>query len=268
LKIVALIAVRNEELYIKRCLEHLESQGIETCIIDNGSTDRTLKIAESFASRGVFRIEHLPYNGQFELMEQLRYKEKLAKEINADWFIHQDADEIREAPKPFKTLKEGFEAADNQGFNAVNFDEFDFLPTTPEESFEDRNYVKEMKYYYFLEARPQHHIKAWKKTSHQIDLVSTGGHLVDFKGIKVFPVPFILRHYMALSLAHANNKYGYRKFSSKELAKGWHKSRKIFSINNFVLPRRGELKMKTEDNDWDRSDPWLKHKCFGDYEWK
>lgn len=47
-------------------------------------------------------------------------EEKLAAEINADWFIHHDADEIREAPSPYKTLKEGIEDADRQGYMDCN----------------------------------------------------------------------------------------------------------------------------------------------------
>lgn len=45
LKVVALLTIRNEERYLSRCLEHLSSQKIEICVIDNGSTDQSLKIA-------------------------------------------------------------------------------------------------------------------------------------------------------------------------------------------------------------------------------
>jgi glycosyltransferase involved in cell wall biosynthesis len=265
MRIAALIAVRNEELYIKRCLEHLESQGIETCLIDNGCTDKTIEIARSFMGRGLFRIDELPFNGFLDLETLLHYKEKLAMEIDADWFIHHDADEIREAPKPYRTLKEGIEAMDKRGYNAINFDEFVFMPTGQEESFEGKDYVEEMKHYYFIEPRPQHRINAWKKSKVPVDLTSMGGHLVDFKGIKVSPVHFILRHYIVLSLAHANQKYGARKFLPKLLARGWHVSRKNFCPGNFILPRRESLKLKTADNDWDKTDPWLKHISFGAY---
>jgi hypothetical protein len=75
----------------------------------------------------------------------------------------QDADEIREAPPPYSTLREGLEGADREGFNAVNFDEFVFLPTSEEESFEGTDYVASMEYYYFFEPRPLRQVKAWKK---------------------------------------------------------------------------------------------------------
>src|SRR4030066_1080142 len=109
MRVAALLTVRNEELYLAHCLEHLMSQGIETCLIDNDSTDRTLEIARKFLGRGVFRIEHFPFRGYYKWQNCLLDKERLAIEIDADWFIHHDADEIRQAPNPYKTLLEGIE---------------------------------------------------------------------------------------------------------------------------------------------------------------
>src|SRR5687768_918332 len=114
MRIVALLTVRNEALYMARCLEHLYRQGIETCVIDNESTDETLSIVKGFMARGVFRIETQAYPGYFDLVGQLMLKEKLINEIDADWFIHYDADEIREAPLPYTTLRHGIEAADRE----------------------------------------------------------------------------------------------------------------------------------------------------------
>lgn len=263
LKVVALLTVRNEELHLERCLKHLYSQGIETCLIDNGSTDRTLEIAKSFLERGVFRIEHLPFHGCFEWEKILLNEEKLASEINADWFIHHDADEIREAPKPYISLLEGIQDADRQGYNAINFDEFVFIPTSDDEDFEGKDYVKEMQYYYFFEPYPLRRVNAWKKTAN-IDLHSSGGHRVEFAGQKIFPVSFILRHYIVLSKHHAIAKYGNRVFSEAELAKGWHGDRKKFSAEKIKFYGRDSL--KKIDNfsqwNWDKSDPWVKHEIF------
>ena len=50
MKVVALLAVRNEEYYMEKCLTYLYEQGIETCLIDNESTDRTLEIAQDFGT--------------------------------------------------------------------------------------------------------------------------------------------------------------------------------------------------------------------------
>ena len=151
MRVVALLAIRNEENYIERCLEHLYEQAVETCLIDNGSTDRTLEIAKSFLKKGVFRIEYLPYSGIYEWKKILKFKGSLAHEINSDWFIHHDGDEIREAPSPYANLIEAIKDADEKDCNAINSDEFVFIPTSDDEEFEGKDYVREMKYYYFFD---------------------------------------------------------------------------------------------------------------------
>ncbi len=234
--VVALITVRNEELYLDRCIRHLVSQGVYVCIIDNDSTDNTKAIAESFLGKGVIRVERFPYPGHFDWSGILKKKEKLAQEITADWFIHYDADEIREAPKPYKTLLEGIQEADRQGYNAINFDEFVFLPTDDYESYEATDYVKEMQYYYFFEPKPLHRLNAWKSGDFKVDLHSSGGHRVEFEELKIFPFPFILRHYIGLSKKHLIDKYVSRPYSPEEVDKlGWHRKRASFSPEKLVL---------------------------------
>lgn len=261
LRIVALLTCRNEELYIKRCLTHLHKQGIETCLIDNESTDNTVKIAKKFLRKGLFRIVTQPYPGYFDLVAQLKLKEELIKEIDADWFIHHDADEIREAPAPYKSLRKGIEEADKQCYNAINFDEFVFLPTTFEENFENMDYVKKMKYYYFFEPGPMRRINAWKNLNIEIDLINSGGHKVNFDGIKIFPENFILRHYIVLSKDHAISKYySSRVFSMKEhKERGWHGSRMTFTPDKLNFPKKDTLKKYNKKELWDTSDIWLKH---------
>jgi glycosyltransferase involved in cell wall biosynthesis len=133
MKVIALLAVRNERLYIKRCLEHLEKQNVHVCLINNDSSDDTLSIAKTFLDRNVVQIERVPYRGSFELAGLLKRKEELSRELDADWFIHHDADEIRESPYPGLTLHQALERADKAGSTAVNFDEFVFLPCREDE---------------------------------------------------------------------------------------------------------------------------------------
>ncbi|MGL5082747.1 MAG: glycosyltransferase [Microcoleaceae cyanobacterium] len=257
-KVIALLTVRNEEMYLDRCLNHLYNEGIETCLIDNSSSDCTLEIAQSFFNRGVIRIEHFPFDGKFELQKICRNEERLAREINADWFMHHDADEIRQAPAPYKTLLEGIKDADSQGYNAINFDEFVFLPTEDEECFEGRDYVEEMKYYYFFEPTPQRRINIWKKTN-EIELYSSGGHQADFLGRRVFPTSFILRHYIVLSRNHAITKYTKRIHSEADLSKGWMLDRANFTPEKLNFPSKNQLKRINESGIWDKSYPWTEH---------
>jgi glycosyltransferase involved in cell wall biosynthesis len=263
LRIVALLAIRNEEVFIERCLEHLFQNGIYTYIIDNESTDRSISIAKKFLNRGVIDIETIAYNGVFDLRGQLERKQQLAQEIEADWFIHHDADEIRYAPSSFATLHDGILHADRKGYNAINFDEFVFMPTSKNQSFEGKDYVSEMHYYYYFGPKTLRRINAWKNTSNKIDLVSSGGHAIHFEGIKIFPENFILRHYLALSFAHACKKYeNTHVYKSSEIFRGWFAARSTFKKEHCKFPDRNQLKKTTEIIDLDTSEPWKNHPIF------
>jgi glycosyltransferase involved in cell wall biosynthesis len=259
MRIVALLAVRNEEYYLERCLKYLYEQGIEICLIDNESTDRTLEIAKDYLHRGLFRIEHVPFTGIFEWIKILEYKCRLAQEIDADWFIHHDADEIREAPKPFTSIEEGIKDADEKGYNAINSDEFVFTPTSDEEAYEGKDYVNEMKYYYYFKPNRLHRVNIWKKTDAKVDLTASGGHSVMFKNRHLYPKNFILRHYILLSKEHAVEKYGNRNYDPKELAKGMNVKRAELEPKGIKFPEREKLKLKSGKEEWDRTDPWDNH---------
>jgi glycosyltransferase involved in cell wall biosynthesis len=265
MRIVALLGVRNEELYMERCLEHLFQQGVEICVIDNGSTDGTLQIAGRFLGRGVFRIEQLPFPGYFDLVGQLKFQEQLATEIDADWFIHHDADEIREAPTNFATLREGIVAADADGYSAIDFEEFVFIPTSVEDQFENTDYVANMRHYYFFSPCDLHRVNAWKKTTAVQTLVRTAGHQIEFSGRRIYPTKFILRHYIALSDSHVRRKYGKeRVYSQREIEeRGWHRARSEFIADQFRLPAIHHVKsLRPGSNMLDRSDPKTKHLIF------
>ncbi|MEM7163999.1 MAG: glycosyltransferase [Planctomycetota bacterium] len=266
MKIVALFCCYNEGHGLARSLEHLHSQGVESYIIDNDSTDDTRAIAESFRGRGVIGIERLPRRGVFELAVLMKRKEELHRELGADWYINQDADEVREAPKPYRTLAEGLEAVDAAGYTAVDFDEFVFLPTKPSDDFNRRDYIAEMRHYCYL--RPQDgsvvQIRAWKNTGQEIDLVSSGGHHVQFDGLKVAPERFALRHYIALSYDLAVQKYCKRTYSQEEFDnKGWHGARAVIRQDELRLPSADELCTYIDGEDWDRSNPLPSLPLFG-----
>lgn len=258
MRIVALLAVRNEELYLARCLEHLLDHGLEVHLIDHGSTDATVAIAREFARHGRVTVESFPYRGSYEWGKLLQRKEQLARQLDADWFIHHDADEIRQPPPPWRTLAEGVAAVDAAGFNAIDFAEMVFTPTGREQSFAGRDYVAEMRHYYYFAPRPEHRVNAWKNLG-PVDLASAGGHRVEFTGRRIFPQRFILRHYVFLSFAHLCRKYGERTFDPAELARGWHGQRASFRPEGVRFPPREFFKVLGEDGLFDFSHPCDRH---------
>lgn len=270
MKIVALVCHRNGELYLRRLLEHVASQGVLACVIDNDSTDGSRAISAEYAERGVvIRQERLPFEGVFDVRRIMCLKERLAREIEADWFVHWDVDEIKEAPAPYATLAEGIEDVDRRGYDAIDFDEFVFVPTTDEEAYEGRDYVAEMKYYYYFKPREQHRINAWKRQPGPVDLHTFNGHRVEFPGRKLFPEPFVLRHYIALSRAHALAKYAGRVHDAARIERTtWRDPRISFSPAKLRLVPKERLKEYRGDGSWDRSDPWKEHPLLGERQWK
>jgi len=264
MRVVALMTVRNEEQYLERCIKHLVGQGIEICLIDNDSTDRTREIAEAYLGKGVQRVERIPYEGAFELARILRNEERLAREIPADWFMHHDADEIREPPIGHSSLVDAVADADRQGYNAINFDEYVFVPTREDDGFEGTDFVSAMRHYYFFEPKPLRRVNLWKNSSQPIDLVSSGGHSVAFRGRKVFPRNFVMRHYIILSRQHAIRKFGDRKYPQHELARGWHRARAVFSEIGLRFPHRSEMISLDDNPHWNNRHPKTAHLIFVD----
>ena len=128
IRILAIIATRNEENYINYSLKHFIDQNIDVFLIDNFSTDRTCEIAKKYLGKGLVGIEKINFDGFFNFKKILERKQSLAIELDYDWFIHSDADEIHDASEKFTNLYEGIFDADRKGFNVINFEEFVFIP--------------------------------------------------------------------------------------------------------------------------------------------
>jgi hypothetical protein len=260
MRIVAILTVRNAELYLERCIHSLHSNGVEVCIVDNGSTDFTLSIATSLIGKGVFRIEHLAYNGYFDLTSQLRMKEDLASDIDADWIIHHDVDEIMESPAPWISLKEAITEVDAMGYNAINFDEFVFVPIEGED-FRYLDYVEKMEKYYFFSPSEERLVRAWKRSKFQTNIVQSGGHSTSFVSRRIFSTNFRLRHYIGLSIGHLKSQYLGRVFSGNELIRGWHRNR-VATTLGFIVPPPKELLHDLTLEGWRTDAPQTKHLVF------
>lgn len=259
MNVVALIAARNEQLTIGRCCRHLAEQGVRFVVIDNESTDGTRDIAESFRGRGLIDVVSFPYAGHYDWTGLLECKERLARRLDGDWFLHVDADEIPEAEHRGTGLVDGFRAVEEAGYNAVNFDEFTFVPATETERHEGTDYVAGMSRYYFFEPLPLRLIRAWRKAS-DVRLVPSAGHAADFADRRVFPRHFALRHYIALSMDHLRHKYTHgRSYSAAEVTLGWHGWRATVRDVDLRVPPAAVLADASTDGGWDRSRPLTTH---------
>jgi glycosyltransferase involved in cell wall biosynthesis len=275
MRIVAIVASYNEKRFIRACLEHYYQQGIEVYLLDNDSTDGTNDIAREYLGRNLIKIEHIPRQGMFQWKKILMRKEQLADELQADWLIHGDPDEFRVAPNSEQTLAEAIAQANQEGYNAINFMDYTFLPTRKSPDHDHANFQKTMLWYYPYAPRHPYRVNAWKKQprlwhgikafarelalnhrwgSPSVNLHDTGGHLVQFPGTRIYPVDFKLKHYLVLSLDHAIQKYVKKSFDPKEVD-GYHGWRATANEYDLLLPSESQMRLYTSDNDLDATNP-------------
>jgi glycosyl transferase family 2 len=263
-RVVALIASYNERRFIGPCLEHLHEQGVESYLIDNCSTDETVKIAAGFFDRGLIGIEEHPRGEVYDWRGLLRRKEEVAEELTAegeaDWLIHLDPDELRLPPPGADTLAEAFQAVDRAGYNAVNFLECTFVPTREEPDHDHPDFQRTLRTYYaFCPAFP-HQLKAWRAAdAPRPRLAAKGGHQVAFHHIRMYPHSFPMKHYLFLSVPHAVEKYVERRYEESEVRRGWHGWRASLRAEDIHLPSRSELRVAMSDEELDTGQPRQHH---------
>lgn len=238
LSICAVITARNEAHYLPILLPMLADQGIEVAMIDHGSTDESHDLYSAYFDNPIILVEDLQYEGVYSQSHQLAAKQGVYQKIKHDWVIHHDADEIFEDFRPNHTLRDAIQEADEGGFNALNFDEFVFLPE-PNVEFSKRNYYEGILQYYFFEPLKNRLNRAWRRNIF-FSNVSSGGHTLSGEGLTLFPANHIMRHYIVLGYEHAKRKYLNRKFGEQDLLRGWHFNRLNFTLDNLAIPLKSK----------------------------
>lgn len=258
LSICAVIATRNESHYLKILLPILAQQKIDVVVIDNESTDNSHDLYSDFKDKPIIAVENLPFRG-YSLPLQLEIKKSIYNKLDHDWFIHHDSDEIMEH-RNRGGLRDAIEEADRNGYNALNFEEFVFLPE-PDEDYLDRNYYLEMQRYYFFEPSTNRLNRAWKNGC-GLENGASGGHLLSGDTLRLDPTDHILRHYIVISQDYARQKYLNRTYDRKATARGWHGNKLNFTKENLTLPDRSEFLFQLDQYDsktFCRDMPAVKH---------
>jgi glycosyltransferase involved in cell wall biosynthesis len=98
MKLVAILATYNEEHFVANCVRNLVAQGALIYLIDNESTDATIRRVRETAGNALVGVESFPRHGIYSWQPILERKEQIANQIEADWFMHVDADEIHLPP--------------------------------------------------------------------------------------------------------------------------------------------------------------------------
>ena len=225
-RVVAILVVFNEQDIIGPSIQKLIDDGLGVYVIDNWSTDRTYEIVRGFEGRGLVGLERFPEaaGDTFPFVEVLRRLEALPAELGADWYIHADADERRSGPWPGVKLRDALWLVDRSGFTAVDHTVINYRPIDngfqPGGDFE--SYFRHFELGRSGDLLIQ--VKAWKDVG-PVDLARSAGHQAVFKGRRVFPYKFLVKHYPIRSQSHGEQKVfrdrGAR-WDKRELARGWH----------------------------------------------
>ena len=266
MRAAAVICVREDGAYLESCLRHLLENGVDFAILDNGMDEAARALLERPPFRdGLLAVEPVPYDGAFALEDQLRAKERLFERLDADWLIHLDVDEAMHAYAEDERLVDSLTRIDAAGFNAINFDEFVFLPV-------DRPYTpgaapQPLCAYYHFRPKDGPRLMRARKKSAGLTMVrpdgsdAAGGHWLFGKRLRLAPERFALRHYIFLDQAHARRKYVDRSFSEAEVARGWHGNRIGHPPDAYTFPSLELLKRLPDptSRDFDTSEPKRLH---------
>jgi glycosyltransferase involved in cell wall biosynthesis len=259
--VVAIIACRNDDDYLANCLRHLVHNGIYFAVIDNQSTDQTGEILERAEfKRNLVAHEIMPFRGVFSWKSILEAKERLAKRLDAEWFIHLDVDEVMHSGLQGESLHDAIARLAVEGANAINFDEFVFLPV-------DHDYVRDaagpqpLHHYYFLAPARVRLMRAWKAGSN-LSMVRSGGHELTGASVSLASESLVLRHYIFRNQGHALRKYSRRQFDEYEVrVLGWHYNRIGVPVERFRFPSAAMLERidRPDDCRLSRSNPRKTH---------
>jgi hypothetical protein len=262
LRIVAVLAVRNEARFIAACLENLFRQGVLVYLLDNDSDDGTRAIAQRYLGAGLVGIERIAFDGTYRWEQILQRKEALFGELDADWLMHVDADEIHLPPPGHASIAGALAQVDAQGYDAVEFSEFTFVPTRTSPDHDHADFVRTLRTYYPFRPHSPHCVRAYRKQAGAIRIAWSGGHLVRYaQEPRLSPEPFRMKHYLFLSAAHAARKYAGRRYAADEIEdRRWHGWRPYLKPEHIRLPDADDgVRCSTGDDDLDAADPWTQH---------
>ena len=246
-----MLPVYNDEDIIEEVIEHLISQEIPLVVLDNGSTDGSYEICKKFVGKGIIELKQFKTSSyKWDLILRMLYDMALVH--SPDWVMRSDSDEFLESGLKNTTLKEAIIQADNEGYNLIQFDAFQFFMTDNDN--ESAKSIKDKLRYYSCQGEFAY--RAWKYFP-GIRIGDAMGHYPIFPDdyrYKIYPHKLVDRHYPFRSKKQAEikmkNRIRGREKSTSELALDQHEIKIL--IQDFS--RKFDHKLLTkynEDGKWD-----------------
>jgi len=255
LKIVGTVSVFNEEDIVEEWIKHHLSQNLELVIIDSGSTDSSFEICKKFADNGKIKLFRIKEKSWWDLALDLRRQHDLALTDSPDWIIHMDADEFFESGVDGLTLKKAIEKVDEEGYNLIQFNRFEFFMTHENENLSG-SIIEQNNFYSF---ETDFIYRAWKFYP-GIFVEPSGGHYPVFPSelkYRIYPKKMICRHYRFRNKKQAEKKLRLRTErteNSPDIKIGWHSHLKKIQRNDSLIVDCKKLTKYNEDNKWNEKE--------------
>ena len=116
------------KLIISEVIENLITQGIQLIVLDDGSQDNTLKICKTYLGNGILQVFQHKTNS-WNLEQNFRILLDLSLRESPDWLVNVGSDELLESGTTGLSLKDAIIRADNDNYNLIQFDMFNFFMT-------------------------------------------------------------------------------------------------------------------------------------------
>ena len=254
-RVLAIVPAYNEEDVIAGTLRDLLGQGVDPIVLDNGSTDDTVAIAQA---AGVPVERFPPRRGPtttYDLAGLMTRVEDMSERARgADWVVLHDADERRRSPWPGVNLRDALWHVDLSGYNCIDHVTLTFWPT--DDAFEVGGDPERHFRHFEFSDHPGHfhQRRAWKQLGRRVALARSAGHDVAFAGRRVYPYKFLLKHYPLRSRAQGARKLRERRerCSRREREWGWHRQYDATAPDDMLRDPAGLLRF---DGDFHRRYP-------------
>jgi len=211
--------VKDEEDNLPRCLESVKDIVDEMIIVDTGSKDSTVRIAESYGAK----VHHFQWEGNFSAARN--YSLKYA---TCDWILLMDGDDELEASNKQKVL----ELVKGDGAEAYFFETISYLGETPGlDTMKNLNVrlIKNGRGYYF--SNPIHE-QIWSN----IMRITPAAKIVS-KEIKVYHYGYLSKNIIAHNKRERNIS-----ILEKELEYSTNRSFTLFNLGNEYLALGNNVK--------------------------
>ncbi|WP_299700096.1 glycosyltransferase [uncultured Tateyamaria sp.] len=220
-EVTAIVTCRNAEAMLPAFIDHYRQMGVETVVIDHGSTDDTERIATGHLGTSVKDIISTPFFGAFDLTAQLELKSQIMQAQKGDWVIHADVDEFL-TPKDGLTIPEAVRSVNQAAFAC---EEYLHLPLFEDEVHDSRNFRRTMNQTTRMMERDEKQ-RLFRRDAPLDVWMATGGHTISRRAEDVALNRLRLDHYLGLSLDDIRGQYYSRVFARRDLQKLWHLNRK------------------------------------------